>query len=411
MVYVDPKSLKPWPGNPRIMRKSQKAALSKSLAKFDFVEPLVVRRKDSLVIGGHQRLTDALEKGMSRVPIVRIDVKTEKDLKALNLALNQISGDWDEEKLVPIFQDLKINYDMSVTGFTEADMTQIFRSQGILESGEEDEIPDMPTEPITKQGDIWQLDKHRILCGDSTNPEDVGKLFGESQADLMVTSPPYFNQKPEYSFWDTYEQYKDFLVKSFILAVEHAKENWLCAVNVGHDQSTNHDIPSSSSILLENCKLTYVDSIAWIKSGAVFDIPRSMHISSTQHYFPALGWEPILIFRRGKHPSFEESDISRVREYQTNVWQMNQVFGSQRKSLGIDHPAPFPLELPIRLVRAYSKKESLVHDPFLGAGTTLIACEELGRVCYGCEISPAYVDVCVKRWENLTGRKAERCTD
>ena len=375
--------------------------------------------KTGNIVAGHGRLETLLamkQRGESPpariivkdehwlVPVIRgLSFESEKEAQAYLLADNQltISLGFDEKLLAEILPDHQMN--VTGLGFNQEELQKYIPQFRTIEL--EPETPIVQEQAVSRTGDLWQLDKHRILCGDSTKPDDVGKLFGNERANLMVTSPPYFNQRPEYAQWKEYDDYVRFLALAFAQASEYGASDWLVALNVGFDSSTNHDLPSSSSsyILLKNCGLKYIDTIAWVKAAAVWNVPRSQHIENG-HYFPALQWEPILIFRRGSHPKFEISDRDRVREFQTNVWEFSVVIGSEQRKVG--HPAMYPLELPTRLIMAYSLRGAIVHDPFLGSGTTLIAAEQLGRTCMGIEIEPRYVDVAVRRWEKATGKEA-----
>ena len=158
---------------------------------------------------------------------------------------------------------------------------------------------------------------------------------------------------------------------------------------------------ADQTVLIHSKGFTYLDTIIWKKSGAVYSIPRSAHIREHQYFYPALQWEPIIIFRLGEMPKFNLNDIDEVSKWHQNVWELSQVVGSQQKKIG--HPAIFPLKLPYRILKSYSQRNNQVYDPFLGSGTTLIAAEQTGRICYGMEIAPRYCDVVCRRYFDYTG--------
>jgi DNA modification methylase len=172
--------------------------------------------------------------------------------------------------------------------------------------------------------------------------------------------------------------------------------------NVG-DAATEHlDIPADTSAAFSLAGFQYVDKIVWRKPGAVFDCPRNGHIAK-QRYYPAFAWEPILIFRKGEHPKFDAADIGFWNENVTNVWDIETVASNAR-----EHPAAFPVELPLRLIRAYSQRGETIYDPFAGSGSTLIACERAGRKAALMELDARYCDVIVSRWTKFTGKQARR---
>ena len=394
--------LRPDPKNPRVISQSQMAALSRSLERWGLVEPLVVN-KDGTIIGGHQRYDALRQIGVTETPCVIVDLPSS-DARALNIALNRISGEWDEPKLAILLKELKAgNVDLSLTGFEEIQLAQLLAPD--LGGGltDPDVLPEN-IEAMTKSGDVWALGEHRVVCGDATNAELVFKTCGGFP--LLVTSPPYFNQR-EYSQWKTYDDYLATMRQTVKAWDAAASSSSLMAVNIGSDEQARRWMPSDWWALIRDHgrDWLYRECIAWVKAAAVWSVPRSMHIENG-HYFPAQRWEVILVVSRGDHPSFDISDRDRVREFQENVWNMAVVPGQVQTSGG--HPAMYPVELPRRLIMAYSKKGLKVFDPFLGSGTTLIAAEQLGRICHGIEIEPRYVDVSVARWERFTGRSATR---
>jgi DNA modification methylase len=264
-----------------------------------------------------------------------------------------------------------------------------------------DDVPEPPKKAVTKPGDLWILGEHRLLCGDATNVNDIDRLMIGGVADICITSPPYFNQRPEYSTWKSYDDYLKFI--SDIIKTMPMARNAVVGINIGSDEQAHRWMPADWWCALRDNGWKYQESFAWVKAAAVWSVPRSMHIENG-HYYPAQRWEIILTVSRGKHPKFDISDRDRIRAFQDNVWQMPVVVGSAQKAIG--HPAMFPVELPNRFVTAYSQIAAIVYEPFAGSGTTIIACEQLNRRCFAMEIDPIYCDVSVKRWETFTGKKA-----
>jgi DNA modification methylase len=378
------------------MPDTQKAALHRSREHWGYVEPLVVRQGNE-VVGGNQRLDEALTSNLKEVPVIRIHVN-DVEAKALNLALNKIHGEWDEELLVPILAELKDLPEIDLTGFQPAEIEKLIRE--IMPQTEEDEIPEPPVEPIMKLGDIWQLDKHRILCGDSTKGENVQKLLGGTIPILMATDPPYgvsldhtWRQDAGVGLqiWDSSPARTDTLLgdEGF---------DWIPALGLSNSPivyvwHAGRYGPKTYAAL-ESFGYEVKEQIIWLKT----------HFALSRQYYH---WkhEPCwFAVKKGQTVPWY------VGRDQTTVWEANsptQIMGKHTEEKTM-HPTQKPsilFEIPIR---NHLKQGEVVYDPFLGSGTTLVAAEKLGRTCMGIEIEPKYCDVAVKRWENLTGRKAER---
>jgi DNA modification methylase len=403
--------LKPAQYNPRLDLKPEDSEYQKiktSITEFGYIDPLIVN-SDFTVIGGHQRLKVLIELGHKEIDCIVVNVDKTKE-KALNLALNKISGDWDLPKLKDLLQEIDTGeFDIEITGFDEKEIEDLMNQLYTPDENEkDDDVPEVPEEPITKLGDLYKLGEHRLLCGDAAKIDDVEKLLSGEKIDLIVSSPPYFNQR-EYSYWKNYNDYCEF-IKSVINNIWIISNfNCVCCWNIGNDVPHNLDMPAHQSIMFSDVGFEFLDEIVWKKSGAVYSIPRSAHIKSTGHFYPALAWEPIKVFKKGNLPSMEPEDKNYMNSCGTNVWEINQVFGSEQKKIG--HIALFPVELASRCIKAYSNKEKIIYDCFGGGGTTLIASEKLKRRAMLMEIEPKYCDVIVKRWEDYTGKKAELIID
>lgn len=420
------------PYNPREISSEALAGLTESVARYSLVEPPVFNVRTGNLVSGHQRIKAAKAAGFKaedEIDVVVIDISEDEE-KALNLTLNNpaIQGQFvtasvdallssirDElPGLIGILQLEKLGSETTAAAdsIAAASSGEPYDGPDDLDRlGDEvrerrpDVIPEIDEEKpaITQPGDLWLLGNHRLLCGDSSVPADVEILFSGRKGDLMVTSPPYFNQRA-YAQWPTFEDYLVTMQAVLDCTAANMEETCVLCWNVGDDVVGGHDIPAESSILMRNSKFRYRDKIAWVKDVAGYaNSSRHGHIENTQHYFPAFQWEPILIFinKNGKTHPFDERDTAAVAEYRTNVWNIAHLREQSQKALG--HIAAFPLELPLRLIRCYSQRECIVYDPFCGSGTTLIAAEMLGRTCYACEISPIYCDAIVERWKQKTG--------
>jgi DNA modification methylase len=372
--------------------------VAESIKRFGFASPILARSNGEL-IAGHTRLKAAIKLGLDRVPVRYLDLDPA-DAQLLALADNKLAeiAQWDELLLAEVIKDFS-NEDTTLAGFDAKEIAELLETLAPPEEidDREDEVPAPPADPITQPGDLWILGPHRLLCGDSRNPEDVQRLLNGKPPRTLITSPPYFNQR-EYSHWDRYEDYLADMVR----VVERLPAPILICWNVGDSVPEHLDIPADTSVAFSRAGFEYVDKIVWRKPGGAFDCPRNGHIAK-QRYYPAFAWEPILIFRKGDHPKFDAADIGFWNDHVTNVWDVETVSSNAK-----EHPAAFPVEMPLRLMRAYSQRGDLIYDPFAGSGSTLIACEKSGRKASLMELDPGYCDVIVERWTKATGKEAVR---
>ena len=400
--------LRPDLANPRRIDDAELDALTRSIKEFGMVDPVIARREDKVVIGGHQRLLAARRLGIKTVPVVLVDLSQEQ-AKLLGLALNKISGDWDTELLARLLSDLNDvpDLDLTLSGFSDDELQKQLKSLEAREKRERIETFDVEqameeasrTAPVAKQGDLWLLGEHRLLVGNSTDSADVGRLFGDQQACLLATDPPYLvsydgghhpaskgnqGKSNRDKNWDEYvdpEVSVEFYAKFLSLGLEHLKPN--SAVYQWHAHRRQ--------MLVEQawiqCGLLVHQQLIWQKSRGV--LTHSHYLWSHEPTF--YGWV------EGQPPS--KKPPSNVR----TVWELDQ----QGSSMNI-HPTQKPLELFLRPIEYHTEYGDIVYEPFLGSGTQLVAAEKLGRVCYAMEREPAYVDVAVRRWESFTGESATK---
>lgn len=387
--------LKPAEYNPRKDLKPEDEEyqkIKKSITEFGYVAPIIVN-SNMTVIGGHQRLKVLKELGYTEVECVVVDLDQEKE-KALNIALNKISGDWDNDKLEELLAELKqTDIDLDITGFSFDEIDNILKD---ITGSKEDDFDiqralDEIDEPITKTGDIWILGKHRLMCGDSTVKENVDKLMNNNKSDMIFTDPPYlmnfegnvhadgsksFNAKYGKIKNDnmTREQGDKFILKMFENIKEYNKgAYYVCFYRLGLDYIFR---------ALDKLNNRYKALIIWNKGNHT--LSNSDYMSK---YEPIVyGWFSSHLFY-GDRSNFDIWDIERTRK--------NDL-----------HPTMKPVDLVIKAIRNSSKAEDIILDLFGGSGSTLIAAEQTDRICYMMELDPKYCDVIIKRWENLTGKKA-----
>jgi DNA modification methylase len=396
IVLVPMGDLHPDPANPRRISDADSEALTRSIQEFGLVDPIIARREDSTVIGGHQRLVAARRLGLTTVPVVFVDVTAEK-AHLLNLALNRISGSWDQELLARLLADLDStpNIDLTLTGFDDDEIAKLMKSLDARERRGREESFDLDaawqaakTDSRVVRGDIWLLGDHRVMCGDSTSEADVEALMAGAAARLMVTDPPYGvayevdGKNPKFKkrrgpianddlgsdqarFWTDAFRHWPLEGDAYVFSPSGPLISTLCAS-------------------IETAGIEHHQWLIWVKDRLV--LGRSHYHYRHEHIF--YGW-------KGK------SSWNGSRK-EDSVWD------EPRPADSPEHPTIKPLPLCQRAIENSSQPNDVVIDAFLGSGTTLIAAERTGRRCFGMEIDPHYVALVLARWEAFTGLKAEK---
>jgi len=396
---IDIESLHPDPANPRRIGKEELEALTRSLREFGFVQPVLARKSDKVVIGGHQRLLAARRLGWKTVPVIFVDLSTEQS-RLLNLALNKISGEWDQELLARMLADLKPveDIDLSLSGFSEEELGKLLKSLDAREKKERVETFDLDAAleaaqaaHVAQRGDLWRLGEHRLLCADSTNASDVERLLGEKKGTMAFTDPPYNVGLGDHGGQQRGSRRRRIANDALSPEVWEAfvrawAQNLLQRVDGAiYVCMSTKEWPLVSHVLQE-LGGHWSDTIIWAKDR--FVLGRADY---QRQYEPVwYGW------REGcSHRWCGDRD-------QGDVWNISRPAESEL------HPTMKPLELVERAIDNSSKPGDAVLDLFLGSGTTLIAAERTGRICFGMELEPAYVDVAVRRWETFTGERAQK---
>ena len=356
--------------------------LKRSIEQFGYVEPVIFNKTTSSIVGGHQRLKVLKDCGLKELDCVIVELSIEKE-KALNIALNKISGDWDKDKLALLITDLEgADFDISLTGFDTAELDDLFKDS-LLDGLKEDDF-DVDTElknpPITKQGDVWTLGNHRLICGDSTKQETFDHLMCEKKANLIVTDPPY-NVNYESTAGKIKNDNMDnnsfynFLFASF----ENIEKNMANdgSIYVFHADTEGINFRNA----FRNAGFYLSGTCIWKKQSLV--LGRSPY--QWQHEPILFGWK-----KKGKHKWF-------TGRKESTIWE----FDKPRKSG--DHPTMKPIALIAYPIMNSSMSGTIVLDPFGGSGSTLIASEQTERICYTIELDEKYCDVIVKRFIELIG--------
>ncbi len=396
--------LKRYENNPKKNNKTIEA-LGLSLNRFGAIAPIICNEK-FVICDGHARYDAAIEKGDKTFPVIIASQLVGDDFKAYNIAATQTArlAEWDEPILAEIIRSLSDSgYEIDSLGFDGNELEDIMNSlddnSGTAGLTDPDEVPEPPKKPITKPGDLWQLGKHRLLCGDATKAEDVERLMDGEVFETMFTSPPYNagdntlggnNKMKKSKYRNSDDIYKSgewlSLLNSTI--INHRPFTKIQVLNLQQLSANKIELVE---FLYEN-RYNLIDVSIWFKGGGQPAMAESVMNSRFEYIF---------IFSSKKNPS-RKIEITKFRNI-SNVFELNP--SGKNKNSDI-HAATFPVEFAIHYLSFLSNKK--VTDPFVGSGTTIIACEQTGRTCYAMDIDPIYCDVSIKRWENFTGQKAKR---
>lgn len=378
------KELKPAAYNPRKkLKKGDKEyeKIKQSLLKFGYVDPIIVN-EDLTVIGGHQRLTVLKDLDYETAKCVIVDLPKE-DEKALNIALNKITGQWDEALLADLLLDLQeSDFNLDLTGFEPPEIDDILSNVHDKELSEDefDVEEELKKPTVSRNGDIWQLGKHRVICGDSTKAETYKQLLDDRKANLVVTDPPYNVDVEETAGKILNDNMSDgdfyqFLLSMFTQVENHMEDD--ASIYVFHADTEGLNFRKA----FKNAGFYLSGCCIWKKNSLV--LGRSPY--QWQHEPCLYGWK-----KKGKHQWFSDRK-------QTTIWEYDRPKSSK------DHPTMKPIQLMAYPIQNSSMRGTIVLDPFLGSGSTLIAADQTGRICYGIELDEKFVDVIVKRYIEVTG--------
>lgn len=401
--------------------------VANSIKEFGFKNPIIIDN-NNVIIAGHTRLKAAEKLGIKKVPCIVADDLTEEQIKAFRIADNSTAqiAEWDMDKLMAELET--IDYDMSKYGLAEqmAEIEKIIDENKEVE--EDDFDAELPEEPKAKLGDIYKLGNHRLMCGDSTKEEDVAKLMNGELADLVVTDPPYNveydgnknpNTQNDFNCGENRKIQNDkmqdgvfynFLIKAFSNMNENIKDGG--SFYIWHADSEGANFRNACNEVgwkVRQC-------LIWVKNR----IMMGRQDYQWKHEPCLYGWKDgaghYFIDDRTETTVIEDNGIDLKKLKKEEMLKLLQDIYSDKISTSIIHedrpsrsdlhPTMKPIKLLARLIKNSSRKEESVLDLFGGSGSSLIACEQLNRHCYMMELDPKYCDVIIKRWENLTGKKA-----
>lgn len=415
---------------------SEYQKIKRSIEEFGYVDPIIIN-EDGTIIGGHQRCTVLKDLGYEEVDVVVVSLDKQRE-KALNIALNKITGEWDELKLKDLLLDLDLgDYDISLTGFEQEDLAELVDNLAVEPEAMDDDfdgeaVLEDIVEPKTKLGDVWKLGRHRLMCGDSTSQEDVATLMKGEMADLIITDPPYnVNYGDKAEMLDTYlqkghrnnsrikndnmdnESFYSFMLQIYQSAYEFMREG--AAIYVFHAESTGHIFRQA----FLDAGLKLAQCLIWEKNA--FVLGRQDY--QWRHEPCLYGWKEgaahYFINDRTQDTVILEDDvdfeamkkadlIAYIEDMHRRYKDQTSVIYENKPTRNDIHPTMKPVTLIGRLMSNSSKSGWNVLDLFGGSGSTLMAAEQLGRTAFLMELDEKFCDVIVKRWEEYTGQSAIR---
>lgn len=377
MELVPIEKLVPYVNNARTHNASQIMKLRSSLREFGFINPVIIDREYN-IIAGHGRVMTAREEKIGKVPCVFVDYLTEAQKKAYILADNRMAMDagWDEQLLKVEIESLQAeNFDVSLTGFDEKELSDLFDSEKDAKDDNFDVDKELPKPTVTKAGDVWLLGAHKLICGDSTKEETYKMLMGEQKANLVVTDPPYNVNYQGSAGKIKNDNLKNDQFYRFLMAAFTCMEKAMAddaSIYVFHADTEGLNFRKAFS----DAGFYLSGTCIWKKQSLV--LGRSPY--QWQHEPCLFGWK-----KNGRHQWYSDRK-------QTTIWEFDKP-----KKNG-DHPTMKPVPLIAYPIRNSSMTNCIVLDPFGGSGSTLIACEQTGRTCRTIELDEKYCDVIVKRY-------------
>lgn len=387
---ADVSELIPYVRNARTHSEAQVSQIAASIREFGFLSPILVA-EDNTILAGHGRLAAALKLGLKKVPCVKENHLTETQKRAYIIADNKLSlnAGWDNELLAVELSELEgADFNLDLLGFDEAELSGIFDADKDVSDDDFDVEKELEEPCFSKTGDIWTLGKHRVICGDSTDSSTFEKLLGETKVNLVCTDAPYFVNLENASGKIKNDDLSDKEGYEFLMKVFTNFKNSMAA-----DASIYEFYATMKARVFYDA---FEDAGFKVAAGLIWKKPRAPLMRTDWKF----NMEPIIYGWRkdGKHKWYGD-------QKQTAVFEFDGIKNSKEEGCG--HPSSKPVPLIAYLIKQSTQTNSVVLDGFLGSASTLIACEQIGRVCFGVELEPKFIDVAVKRYMKFHDDKTE----
>lgn len=407
IVYMPVAELKPANRNARTHSKRQIRKIADSIKQWGFKNP-VLCDADNRIVCGHGRLEAATMAGLAEVPVIRADDLSPEQLRAFAIAENKLSelGGWSTEDLKLELAELEATFDLTLTGFDTADIDRLLSDEVVSPSEDNSWAnAELPMQPVSRSGDIWEIGNHRIICGDARLADTYVRLLGSERAQMVITDPPYNvkidghvsglgsvkHREFEMASGEmTTEQFQSFLgsIMTQLTTFSSAGSVHFIFMDFRHMKEVLAAADGIYQELLNLC--------VWVKTnGGMGGLYRSQH-------------ELVFVFKAGKGVHINNIELGKHGRYRTNVWRYAGInsFGKNRDAALNAHPTVKPVDLVTDAILDCSKRKGIILDAFLGSGTTIVAAEQTGRRGFGIELDPAYVDVAVERACRACGKPA-----
>jgi DNA modification methylase len=388
----------PYARNSRTHSEDQVTKIASSIKEFGFLNPIIIDGENGIV-AGHGRVMAAKKLGLTELPCIEASHLTEAQKRAYVIADNRLALDagWDNDLLKIELQDLNSEgFDLSLTGFDLSEISAFLEepTEGLTD---EDAVPDAPEVPVTVEGDVWLLGRHRLMCGDSTSIDAVDKLMDGRKANICFTSPPYnagsLNVKGNTTTGKKYNTFDDNQTEQEFF--EFLTANMGCMLSVSDEVFYNIGLVQNNKRtifkMIDAFGDAFKDVIYWKKKTVAPHIQKGV-INNLMEF--------ILCFGDGKR-KFQNPQFG-----QGTYWNVIEGANASGNEFSDIHKATFPVYLPENIVTNFTGRNAIVIDCFGGTGTTLIACEKTARDCRMMELDPKYCDVIILRWQEFTGHKA-----
>jgi DNA modification methylase len=402
-------ALKAWDHNARTHSDRQLRQLAASIREFGFIEPLLIDEQKR-IIAGHGRLAAAKLVSLTEVPTLVAANLTEAQKRALVIAHNRLAelAGWDRELLKIELGELgEIDYAVELTGFSTGEIDVLLDEPATAAANSDDTLPDVPDGPaVSTRGDVWQLGPHRIACGDALKPESYSQLLGREKAQMAFADPPYNVPVNGHVSGLGKRHHREFAMASG----EMSATEFIAFLTTSCTRMTE---------ALVDGAIAYV-CMDWAHTGELltaaaktFGQPKQMCVWTKTNGgmggFYRSAHEIVWVLKNGTGRHINNFGLGEHGRYRTNVWNYAGAnsFNSKRDEMLALHPTVKPTALVADAIRDCSKRNGLILDPFGGSGTTLIAAERTGRIARLIEFDPLYVDVAVRRWEEMTGMSAK----
>lgn len=400
--------LNPYENNPKEHPEKQVQQIANSIREFGFIIPIVVD-KNHVIVAGHGRYEAAKLLGLKHVPTMVAHHLSDAQVRAYRLADNQLALN------TPMNKDLyrvelrelakmEVSFELEIMGLETAEIDLMINSDDDAQPNPADAVPDIAPVAVTQPGELWQLGKHRLICGDSTKPETYAVLMPNEKAQAIITDPPYnvsiskhagglgkikHREFIEGSGEMTDPEFDSFLDRFMTQSIAYSVDGSLHYIFMDWRHIYNViDVGQKRYSELKNI-------CVWTKlNGGMGAMYRSQH-------------EMVLVFKNGTAPHINTIQLGKYGRYRTNVWTFAGVnsFGKQQQDLKM-HPTVKPVAMLVEAIKDCTRRKQIVLDPFGGSGSTLIACEDSGRVARCIELDPLYCDVIIRRWQKHTGQQA-----